>query len=37
MLKADVDEAWRRRQEEFRGRNRNEIREEYRFAWLFLG
>ena len=31
ILKADVDEAWRRKQEELRGRNRNEIREEFRY------
>ncbi|KHJ88476.1 DnaJ domain protein [Oesophagostomum dentatum] len=31
-LKGDVDEAWRRKVENFAGRNPNEIREEYR--WL---
>ncbi|CAJ0949775.1 unnamed protein product, partial [Mesorhabditis belari] len=32
ILKDDVDEAWRRRCEEFKDKNRDEIREEYR--WL---
>ncbi|CAI4223110.1 unnamed protein product [Auanema sp. JU1783] len=32
VLKADVDEAWRRKSEELVDRNRDEIREEYR--WL---
>ncbi|CAJ0578212.1 unnamed protein product, partial [Mesorhabditis spiculigera] len=31
LLKDDVDEAWRRRCEEMKGKNRDEIREEYRW------
>ncbi|KAJ1355188.1 hypothetical protein KIN20_012499 [Parelaphostrongylus tenuis] len=31
ILKGDVDEAWRRKQESLGGKNPNEIREEYRW------